>query len=95
MNVQNVTKYFKPPTTGVIRNKDRWKYTVATVVRDVAETIFYILVAGFVCWLALYSFFNLGEQDGEQQDESVGSAGIYPMWAVQLPAYDVQLQQQA
>lgn len=61
MNVQNVTKYFKRPTTGVIRNKDKWKYTVATVVRDVAETIFYILVAGFVCWLALYSFFNLGE----------------------------------
>ena len=57
----NLTNYFKRPTTGVIHNKDRWKYTVATVIRDVVETIFYILVAGFVCWLALYSFFNLGE----------------------------------
>lgn len=61
MNLTNCTKYFKRPTTGIIPNKDKWKYTVAQVVRDVVETILYILVAGFVCWLALYSFFNLGE----------------------------------
>ena len=61
----NFTKYFKRPTTGVVFKKDRWKYTVATVISDVVETIFYILVAGFVCWLALYSFFNLGEFNGE------------------------------
>lgn len=57
----NFTKYFNRPTTGVVFKKDKWKYTVAQVVRDVVETIFYILVAGFVCWLALYSFFNLSE----------------------------------
>lgn len=61
MNVQNVTKYFRRPQQGVVFKEDRWKYMVAQVVRDVVETIFYILVAGFVCWLALYSFFNLGE----------------------------------
>ena len=65
MNVHNVTKYFKRPQQGVVFKKDRWKYTVATISRDVVETIFYILVAGFVCWLALYSFFNLAEQTGE------------------------------
>lgn len=57
----SIKKYFKKPTTGVIMRKDRWKYAVATVIRDVVETIFYIIVAGSVCWLALYSFFNLAE----------------------------------
>lgn len=57
----NLTKYFKRPHQGVVFKKDLWKYTVATIIRDVVATIFYILVAGFVCWLALYSFFNLGE----------------------------------
>lgn len=61
MNITGYFKYFKRPTTGVIRNKDRWKYTVAQVVRDVAETLLYLLVMVSVCWLALYSFFNLGE----------------------------------
>lgn len=56
-----VKKYFKKPTTGVIFKRDKWKYTLATIIRDVAETICYILVAGSVCWLALYSFFNLTE----------------------------------
>lgn len=59
MNVQNVTKYFKRPTTGIVKNKDKWKYTVAQVVRDVAETLLYLLVMVSVCWLALYAFFNL------------------------------------
>lgn len=61
MRTKSITKYFKKPTAGVVFKKDRWKYTVATVIRDVVETIFYILVAGFVCWLALYSFFKLAE----------------------------------
>lgn len=59
MNLTNCTKYFRRPTTGVIRNKDKWKYTVATIVRDVAETLLYLLVMVSVCWLALYAFFNL------------------------------------
>ena len=59
MNLTNCTKYFKRPTTGIIPNKDRWKYTVALVVRDVAETLLYLLVMVSVCWLALYAFFNL------------------------------------
>lgn len=59
MNFTGYFKYFRRPTTGVIRNKDRWKYTVAQVVRDVAETLLYLLVMVSVCWLALYAFFNL------------------------------------
>lgn len=59
MNLTNCTKYFKKPTTGVVHNKDKWKYTVAQVVRDVAETLLYLLVMVSVCWLALYAFFNL------------------------------------
>ena len=59
MNLTNCTKYFKRPTTGVVFKKDRWKYTIATVVRDVAETLLYLLVMVSVCWLALYAFFNL------------------------------------
>lgn len=59
MNLTNCTKYFKRPTTGIIPNKDKWKYTVATVIRDVAETLLYLLVMVSVCWLALYAFFNL------------------------------------
>ena len=59
MNLTNCTKYFKKSTKGIIRNKDRWKYTVAQVVRDVAETLLYLLVMVSVCWLALYAFFNL------------------------------------
>ena len=55
----NFTKYFKRPTTGVVFNKDRWKYTVAQVVRDVVETLLYLLVMVSVCWIALYAFFNL------------------------------------
>lgn len=61
MNLTNCTKYFKRPTTGIILNKDKWKYTVAQVVRDIAETLLYLLVMVSVCWLVLYSFFNLGE----------------------------------
>ena len=59
MNLTNCTKDFKKPTKGIIRNKDRWKYKVAQVVRDVAETLLYLLVMVSVCWLALYAFFNL------------------------------------
>lgn len=59
MNPTNYTKYFKRPTTGIIHNKDKWKYTVAQVVRDVVETLLYLLVMVSVCWLALYAFFNL------------------------------------
>ena len=57
----SISKYFKKPTTGVIMKKDKWKYTVAAIIRDVAEVILYLLVMGGVCWLALYSFFNLAE----------------------------------
>lgn len=61
MKTKNITKYFKKPATGVVMRKDRWKYTLATIIKDVAEVILYLLVMGGVCWLALYSFFNLAE----------------------------------
>ena len=57
----NIKKYFKKPTAGVVMRKDKWKYTLATIIRDVAKLILYLLVMCGVCWLALYSFFNLAE----------------------------------
>lgn len=59
MNLTNCTKYFKRPQQGVVFKKDKWKYTVAQVLRDFAETLLYLLVMVSVCWLALYAFFNL------------------------------------
>lgn len=61
MKTKNITKYFKKPTTGVVFKKDKWKYVTASIIKDVAEVILYLLVMGGVCWLALYSFFNLAE----------------------------------
>ena len=61
MKTKNITKYFRKPTTGVVFKKDKWKYTLATIIKDVAEVILYLLVMVGVCWLALYSFFNLAE----------------------------------
>ena len=61
MKTKNITNYFKKPTTGVVFKKDKWKYVTASIIKDVAEVILYLLVMGGVCWLALYSFFNLAE----------------------------------
>ena len=61
MRTKSITKYFKKPTTGVVFKKDKWKYVTASIIKDVAEVILYLLVMGGVCWLALYSFFNLAE----------------------------------
>ena len=61
MRIKEITKYFKKPTGGVVMNKDKWMYMLAAVIKDVAEVILYLLVMGGVCWLALYSFFNLAE----------------------------------
>lgn len=57
----NIKKYFRKPSTGVVFKKDKWKYVTASIIKDVAEVILYLLVMGGVCWLALYSFFNLAE----------------------------------
>lgn len=61
MKTKNITKYFEKPTTGVVFKKDKWKYVTASIIKDVAEVILYLLVMGGVCWFALYSFFNLAE----------------------------------